>query len=385
MRWTAAWLLALAVHVASVGLVWLCLRTTTPDLRSSAADAVELVEVAIEAPPPPDAPAVHVAAGARAPEPDREFAHPLERPSVQERAERARRRALDRQRASVGEPARPGVVLAPAPPSAPSAPGPSPVVPSMLDLRPRGAPAAPAPATSAAAAPVAAGVDLNLRRDPIAEPPAPSAPVAAGGHIETPTLRGEIARDGALRIRNKGPVSLGSDLLAPKAVIDDWLKDPKQHAAAQDGTIGIVRGKFDVTDSIMRAIGQDPYRAQRMKMLDDTREQRLTLAAQDRTARQGDALATLPATLRNIWNDGTRSVQERRRVIFQLWDECQEPAEGEGESAAAGARARAVIVLFIRSQVGPRSGHAYPKEELAALNLTRQSRQPFDPYGRSPL
>jgi hypothetical protein len=248
----------------------------------------------------------------------------------------------------------------------------------MLDLRPR------AELSAAAAPPVAPGVDLRLRRDPAADLAAPPAN-GTGAVRETSALRGEIARDGSMHIRNKGPVSLGSDLLSAGAVLDDWLKDPKKHAAARDGTVGIVSGKLDVTDSIMRASGQDPYRAQRMKMLDETREQRLALAARDRSVRQAGELAALPAALRNIWNDGARSPQERRLIIFQLWDECQESTEGEGESAAAGAHARRVIVLFIRSQVGEGSRHAYPKEELAALNLTRQSRQRFDPYGRSPL
>ena len=163
------------------------------------------------------------------------------------------------------------------------------------------------------------------------------------------------------------------------------MKDPKAHAAARDGTVAIVQGTFDVTDSIMRAAGQDPYRAQRMKMLDETREQRLTLAARDRTARREAELVALPTELRNIWKDGARSAKERRQIIFQLWDECQEPAEGEAEGAAAGARARREIVLFIRERLAEGSPEAYPKEELATLNLARQSRQRFDPYGRSPL
>jgi hypothetical protein len=178
---------------------------------------------------------------------------------------------------------------------------------------------------------------------------------------------------------------VGSDLTQPGKALDSWLKDPKAHAASRDGTVAIVQGTFDVTDSIMRAAGQDPYRAQRMKMLDETREQRLTLAVRDRTARRDAELVALPTELRNIWKDGARSPKDRRQIIFQLWDDCQEPAEGEGEGAAAGARARREIVLFIREHLAEGSREAYPKEELATLNLARQSRQRFDPYGRSPL
>jgi hypothetical protein len=253
---------------------------------------------------------------------------------------------------------------------------------TMLDLRPRGVPTAPSSSPATASPP--AGVDLNLRRDPTAGLVPPPA-VVGGQVIETPTLRGEIGRDGTLRIRGRAPVALGSDLIAPGQVVKDWLKDPVKHAAERDGTVALIKGKFDITDTVMRALGQDPYRAERMKMLDATREQRLTLAARDRSARQGQELAALPATLRNIWNDTTRPARERRRSIFQLWDECQETAEGEAESVAAGTRARRIIVLFIRTEVRAGAPQAYPKEELTALNQARQSRQRFDPYGPAAL
>src|SRR5207253_840825 len=80
-------------------------------------------------------------------------------------------------------------------------------------------------------------------------------------------------------------VPLGGDLLAPGATLKDWLKDPKQHAASRDGTAALISGQVDVTDTLMKALGQDPYRAERMKMLDATREQRPALSAHERTAR----------------------------------------------------------------------------------------------------
>jgi len=229
-------------------------------------------------------------------------------------------------------------------------------------------------------------INLNLNKDSLAALSAPPSPsTASSGTLDTTTLHGTIGGDGSMHIRNKSPVTVGSDLTQPGKVLDSWLKDPKAHAASRDGTVAIVQGNFDVTDSIMRAAGQDPYRAQRMKMLDETREQRLTLAARDRTARREAELAALPRELRNIWKDGARSAQERRQIIFQLWDECQEPTEGEAEGSATGARARRQIVLFIRDHLAEGSIDAYPKEEIATLNLARQSRQRFDPYGPFPL
>jgi len=198
--------------------------------------------------------------------------------------------------------------------------------------------------------------------------------------IETPGLRGRIGRDGSLAIRGKGPVELGGDLLSPRETLKDWLKDPKQHAAGRDGTAALLSGKFDVTDTLMKALGQDPYRAERMKMLDATREQRLALAARDRTSRQRDELAALPARLRSIWSDAARPAAARRRLLFALWDECEEAPPGADRRGSAGQTARDAIVAFIRAHAAQGTADGYSHDELLALNAARESRQRFEPY-----
>jgi hypothetical protein len=372
MRWTAAWLLALAVHLAGIAAVWLCCRGAR--LPQPMRDAVELavLEARLETARPERE--------AKRPAP----ARPLDHVNLHDRARahggvpvhvhgndhggdhvHVHDRVKD-------QPANVDVNVGVA-------------APVDVDVHVHGS-ATVGVAAPVSAPPASAPVNLNLTPNSLAalNPPPPSSATSPAS-LDTTTLHGTVASDGSLHIRSKSPVTVGSDLTQPGKVLDSWLKDPKAHAASRDGTAAIVRGTFDVTDSIMRAAGQDPYRAQRMKMLDETREQRMTLAVRDRTARREAELAALPTELRNIWKDGARSAKERRQLIFQLWDECQESAEGEAEGAAAGARARRGIVLFIREHLAEGSLEAYPKEELATLNLARQSRQRFDPYGRSPL
>jgi hypothetical protein len=357
MRWTTAWLLALAVHVAVGAAVWLgCRRMVVAPQPGG--DAVELAVVEGEAAPRAEA----------APRPEPAPKHVHDHVNVNDHVN-----VHDHVNDHGGGPVHVHV----------NDHG-GDHVHDPEHVRERRHVNVDGPVGVHANGAVKAPVDLNLRPNSLAAL-APEPASKGTATLDTATLHGSVAADGTMHIRSKSPVTLGSDLTQPGKALESWLKDPKAHAASRDGTVAIVQGTFDVTDSLMRAHGQDPYRSQRMKMLDETREQRLTLAARDRTARRESQLAALPTELRNIWKDEARSAKERREIIFQLWDECQEPAEGEAEGAAAGARARREIVAFIRERLAEGSQEAYPKEELATLNLARQSRQRFDPYGRFPL
>jgi hypothetical protein len=267
------------------------------------------------------------------------------------------------------------------------------------------APAAPARAEPLAARPTAtapaaaappARVNLDLKRDLAAElfpsdvtvpgeGAGASAAARPGQTVETETLRGRVGRDGSMKIRSKSPVAVGSNLASPGDLLRGWMKNPKEHAAERDGTAQLFRGKFDTTDAIMRLAGQDPYRAERMKMLDATRDQRIALAASEQATRRRDALVRLPGTLRAIWADTSHTVRERRRLIFSLWDECEEPTEGDAAGSSAGARARALILAFVREEAPAGTPLGYSPDEMAQLNAGRDSRQRFDPYGRTAI
>lgn len=140
-----------------------------------------------------------------------------------------------------------------------------------------------------------------------------------------------------------------------------------------------------------RLRGLDPVAAGKADMLARTREFRARLAL----AWHKDVLAArvrqLPGELERLWADPTLSAAERRKVIFQRWDDCEDalvvpiavPIGGDalGRSRRdAAARARAAIERFVRTRLPPGSPEAFTAGELQDLNATRQSGRPFSPY-----
>lgn len=115
-----------------------------------------------------------------------------------------------------------------------------------------------------------------------------------------------------------------------------------------------------------------------------TAELRATLAEQARRTAERTALLGLMDQLSAIWDDPTRSAIERRRRIFEIWDDCLEHVSGasldhDARAGAAG-RGRRIIDAFIRRVAPAASRDGYSLRELDALNASRRSAESFDPY-----
>jgi len=127
----------------------------------------------------------------------------------------------------------------------------------------------------------------------------------------------------------------------------------------------------------MRKAGQDPYTAVKRKMADETREQRVCLAKQAHDKWQREALRGLPTKVKQIAGRFDLSPIERRRLVFEIWDEC---SEGPGDSPADyGSEARALILSAIREAFPEGGSFAYQPGELLALNQRRSSSATFAP------
>ncbi len=165
-----------------------------------------------------------------------------------------------------------------------------------------------------------------------------------------------------------------------KATHETWIAhvDHSGHVTFEDKSNwqqhGLT-GTFDITDSLMRRHGDDPYAAQKRKFLEDTLEERYQIGkrAQRELLQQSGGLAY--EALENVWAK-TTDVRARKQAVFELWDDCAE--SGNADLVEGGQAARAMIVGFI--QVRFVGTNAYTPDELAALNAHKTSAATFAPY-----
>jgi len=131
-----------------------------------------------------------------------------------------------------------------------------------------------------------------------------------------------------------------------------------------------VRGKFDLTDEIMRSLGQDPYRLEKAQFLSATFEFRITMAIEARKRDLKRALEQLPSNLDELWGDGRYIARERRRILYELWIEMDHTPEGD--------RAARTIEDFIHRQLPCGNPEGYSPGEWEALGKTRAGKKFLD-------
>jgi hypothetical protein len=180
-------------------------------------------------------------------------------------------------------------------------------------------------------------------------------PDGKGGYRgKRPGFEFTIARDGTIDFHDGGGVQMPG-LLAL-------------------GALGI----FDLTDMVIRLQGGDPYVYDKSLVVALTRPMRDDMTDKDRLDRLAQALATLPANLRSLWNRQDIGAPARRALLFRLWDELVEGgADPEGQAAA---QARGLILRFIEVHLPAGSVDGYSREELHHLNSQRRSAASFAPY-----
>jgi len=244
--------------------------------------------------------------------------------------------------------------------------------------------------------------DANTDLHPEAEPE-PSLPSMESDEAHGVQGKGGVDRLGSFKgtaavpgIHMNAPAESAAPLLGPAPSVTN-MNSPKpldQHVVvgrggvtmhlAEDGSIagfadpssGIL-GKFDLTNQLMRAVGQNPYRYEQHRLAEETREERICRmkAAQEQNERE--ALFRLSGQLATIWNE-TSPVDLKRNLLFSLWDECREESTDAGTVSALAYQA--TIESFIRKHLPAGSALAFTNTELASLNQRRTSSRKFDPY-----
>lgn len=143
-----------------------------------------------------------------------------------------------------------------------------------------------------------------------------------------------------------------------------------------------------LTEAMRDASDQELYRIEKRRLLEATEELRMAYAARHAEKNVTQELSGLERQLEAIWKRASLTPEQRRALLFERWDECEEaqPRTGEGGSEMddmrqkAGAVARRKIEAFIRRTLPRGSPDAYSEAELRALNANRHSKQPFSPY-----
>lgn len=158
-------------------------------------------------------------------------------------------------------------------------------------------------------------------------------------------------------------------------------EDPTERGAVKamrkgSDVTSIVSGKLDITSALMRKFVGDPFASRKLKLLDDTRLERAEKGLKYNEEQLARADQLMQQNLERLWA-GTQNPDERRAVLFELWDEC---TEGEGLQAEAGGRARKMVVGWIRARIPAGSAGAYTAHDIAALDAHRTSHAHFAPY-----
>ncbi len=184
-----------------------------------------------------------------------------------------------------------------------------------------------------------------------------------------------------------GPKSeVARHLTAVPGACDSWgdvmCDDPlapgqEKYVRDQKKTNGsILGGSLDITAWLHRKFIGDPYSSRKLKLLDDTRDERIVLGTAFRAEALAHSAELIHRTLEELWR-ATTDASLRKEALFELWDDC---FEGEGPRGEAGARARAMVIGWIRAKLPAGSPEAFTDEEIAACAARRTSRQPFEPY-----
>ena len=131
---------------------------------------------------------------------------------------------------------------------------------------------------------------------------------------------------------------------------------------------------------------------QKAELLKATYEIRLAMAARFAREQLDRRLNSLRREIGALWEATNQSEARRRELIFERWDECEEPGpavlpgfDGEGSEldkarVDSGTEARETIESWVRKKLPKGSDIAYTSEELRLLNSRRHSKKAFAPY-----
>ncbi|HMI91683.1 MAG TPA: hypothetical protein VK509_09995, partial [Polyangiales bacterium] len=265
--------------------------------------------------------------------------------------------------------------------AAPAQPASAATPPSAPDLSPRAIALAALPSSAAQPFPVdraalrsaqlsaELNAAANARPFPRRTPPQLKRDPDGTCHYEGEVIAATILPDGGVQFEDKPTeVALASvEPLAPGQLMPrGGVAEPPARPVTPEELVPEQRVEIRLKSSphgsqAERAWFLRETAALRGELADATHARELALAARE-----------LRKRLERIWCDGSQRAEQRRRALFELWNETS-----DDEIGSAG---RDAIVEYIRLNLPPSSPDAYPTQQLTALNADRAQRSAFDPY-----
>jgi len=145
---------------------------------------------------------------------------------------------------------------------------------------------------------------------------------------------------------------------------------------AADGTTHVKdKPPVDATDAAMRAVGIDPYAAEKLKALDRTRDTRATMQKRAKKERLAHSAQLMQGHIDRLWHS-TQDLAARKQGLFELWDDCEE--RGDDDVVAGAIDARRIVLAWIQLELV--GANAYTPQELVRLKAKRRSKARFEPY-----
>jgi hypothetical protein len=132
--------------------------------------------------------------------------------------------------------------------------------------------------------------------------------------------------------------------------------DPDVPPVPKDPGDALVHGQADVSSWLERKLVGDPYASRKKKLLEDTFAERAEHGKAYRADQLVHAAERMHANLEQLWAS-TRDAATRRRIVFELWNECTDDDAGQ--------RARAIVMLWVRERLPAGGVDAYTPDELA--------------------
>lgn len=150
-----------------------------------------------------------------------------------------------------------------------------------------------------------------------------------------------------------------------------------------------IGASFDLNDALMRMAGDDPYGYEKRRFAKATQKLRLKLRQEQYRTLLSSGIGSMRGYLDHLWHKYQGNLSSLRRILFDLWDECEEAPSRQSSIETSGwvkkqkqmAQAtRRLILCFIQQKLPRQNKRSFSDHELKQLNKRRKSLQPFAPY-----